>query len=255
MQNTGTQEYTKFHGGGRSAQRRLGKIIYIPAFSKLDDQTKLTGSSPLRDLIHSFMMPALENGKAYQHLKRAFKAFEENLRDEAHTSISRLEKLISDKIYHWGAKAEIIRWQQAGIRVHEDDQRIEMESIKYTLWLNSNRCSAFFYNRVLLVEAATQVALVALFEYMTSEAGLLDSGQFFVFDCMGKYNIHRFMNLFGELGICHAVLCDTDNECVSKTIENSKNNYTLGIDYIQKDIESFLGISIKSSESHRKPQN
>ena len=105
---------------------------------------------------------------------------------------------------------------------------MDMESVKYALWLNPHRCSAFFANKILLVEGATESSLIG---YMFEE-GLIHNptGGVFIFDSIGKYNIHRFMNLFGELGIPHAVLYDHDNGkttggLVESTINSSANGF------------------------------
>ena len=130
-----------------------------------------------------------------------------------------------------------------------------MESVKYSLWLDPRRCSAFFANKVLLVEGPTECALIGYLlgiGQMPSPAGGV-----FILDTIGKFIIHRFMNLFGELGIPHAILYDYDNGKyaeVDKTIQSAKNPYTLGIDYFPQDLEAFLGIP-PAGPSHRKPQH
>ena len=63
----------------------------------------------------------------------------------------------------------------------------------------------------------------------------------------GKYNIHRYMNLFGELGIYHSVIFDKDknqgiHDLINGFIENKKNNFTKGIYSFDSDIEHFVGI-------------
>ncbi|PLS67442.1 MAG: hypothetical protein CV045_13590 [Cyanobacteria bacterium M5B4] len=93
-------------------------------------------------------------------------------------------------------------------RVQETFQ-VDMEGVKYALWLNPLRCSAFFASRILVVEGATEATLIG---YMFNEGQIQNpSGGIFVLDAIGKYNIHHFMNLFGELGIPHAVLYDRDS--------------------------------------------
>lgn len=78
---------------------------------------------------------------------------------------------------------------------------------------------------------------------------------------MGKFNIHRYMNLFKELGINHSVLADKDeNKGVHASINNyiitERNRYTKSIDFFDKDIESFLGIPYPpNNRRDKKPLN
>ena len=138
-----------------------------------------------------------------------------------------------------------------------DDLKEEMEAIKYFLWLNSERCGMFFARLVLLVEGPTEHMLI---DYLFDTGSLdMPKGGVFVLDCLGKFNIHRFMNILGPLKINHAVLFDADgekppHEKIKKLIEDSKNDYTTKIDTFPTDIEDFLGIE-KSKKPHRKPQH
>jgi predicted ATP-dependent endonuclease of OLD family len=151
-------------------------------------------------------------------------------------------------------QAEILAWQAAGIPVKADDLTVDMESVKYILWLDPRRCGAFFAERVLLVEGPTEVALI---NYMLDQGILArPKGSFFVLDTVGKYNMHRFMNLLGKLGINHSVLHDSDKgklQVVDQTIQNSKNIFTIAIDTFTDDLEAYLGIH--ETDKHRKPQH
>jgi putative ATP-dependent endonuclease of OLD family len=152
---------------------------------------------------------------------------------------------------------DLAKWQAAGIQIDPVDLQVDMESIKYALWLNPHRCCAFFANKILLVEGATEVAILGC---LFGEGKILNpSGGVFVFDTIGKYNIHRFMNLFGEFGIPHAVLFDRDDGkqtgvAVEATIQACKNQYTIDIDYFDKDLETYLGIPT-TKRSNCKPQH
>jgi putative ATP-dependent endonuclease of OLD family len=175
-------------------------------------------------------------------------------RDGARTRVHRLsEKKLWEVVST--NQADLEDWQESGIPIQTDDLREEMETVKYALWLDARRCASFFANRVLLVEGPTETAL---FGY------LFDTGRLptpkdgvFVFDALGKFNIHRFMNLFGELGISHSVLFDDDSgnrRCVADTIKNARNRYTIEIDSFPQDLEVFLGVP-PPGNSHRKPQH
>lgn len=141
----------------------------------------------------------------------------------------------------------------------DENRNLDMEAIKYFLWLNPFRCGMFFANLVLLVEGPTEVAFI---NYLIAN-GCVDgpAGGLFVLDCFGKYNIHRFMNLLGCFGINHSVLYDTDKQDdnekhkrLAELICRSRNEYTYKIETVEPDIERFLGIS-KASKPHQKPQH
>ncbi len=145
-----------------------------------------------------------------------------------------------------------------GLEAHADDLMPEMESVKFFLWLNSERAGAFFAEQVLLVEGPTEVALINRLVADSSVPGV-DSG-LHILDCLGKYNVHRFMNLLSALGVPHSVLIDGDqgksiHPEIAALIERSKDpEYCRGVHVFEGEIEDFLGIA-KAGSPHRKPQH
>ncbi|WP_141055323.1 ATP-dependent nuclease [Tepidiphilus succinatimandens] len=141
--------------------------------------------------------------------------------------------------------------------MHADDRRPEMESIKYFLWLNPDRAGLLFAQHVLLVEGPSETALINR---------LLDDGKLslpqgvYVLDCLGKYNIHRFMNLLSGLGVSHAVLIDDDNnsdkhEGLNQLILDSRNaQFTRKVVTIPNNLENLLGVP-HPGRVDRKPQH
>ena len=137
------------------------------------------------------------------------------------------------------------------------DMQPEMEAVKYCLWMNPDRASAFFANNILLVEGPTEQALLSR---LISEGALaLPPGGIYVLDCMGKFNIHRFMNIFSKLGTPHAVLHDGDNDKgyhpdLHQLIQDSKDpKYTRHIECLPGDLEKVLKLKIEGR--HGKPQH
>ena len=138
-----------------------------------------------------------------------------------------------------------------------DDLKPEMEAVKYFLWLNPDRAGMFFAEKVLLVEGPSETALINR---------LLDDGKLslpqgaYILDCLGKYNIHRFMNLLSALGVLHAVLHDDDDnkdehQELNQLISDSKHaDFTRSVVTLPKDLETVLGVTSPGS-SHRKPQH
>jgi predicted ATP-dependent endonuclease of OLD family len=143
--------------------------------------------------------------------------------------------------------------------VNPDDLQPDMEAIKYAIYLNTDRASMFFGRRVLIVEGPSEVALIhKLIDDKKINPKLTGC---VVVDVVGKFNIHRFMNLLSKLGIEHGVLRDKDpgdqlHVEVNQLIENSRNSFTTAIEEIDPDLEGYLGLPDPGSgRSDRKPQN
>ena len=138
-----------------------------------------------------------------------------------------------------------------------DDLKDEMEGVKYFLWLNPERCGMFFSRQVLLVEGPTDRVLINYF--LDTGQIELPKGGLFVLDCLGKFNMHRFMNLLGALKVTHSVLFDGDNSKdyhnkIFALIQKSRNSATYKITALPKEIEDFMGIA-KARRPDSKPQH
>lgn len=399
-----------FYGAKNVQQGKLGDLIYIPAVSKLDEHTKLSGPSALRELLNDILKGLVSTSSAYSTLTKQFQKFAREIKSEStedERSLAGLENEISKGMEEWGAsfeleinsvseadlvknligykildqglgdKLEAAQFGQGFQRhlifllistaakykpaspeakkidfqpdmtlllfeepeaflhpsqqnllcrslrdigaseghqifvsshspnfvsqqtdnicsivhiskddhescigqisqdelkkifednqeinmivggVTEEDKTLDMEAVKYFLWLDPSRCGLFFSNKVLLVEGPTEKVLI---NYLIDNGKITPSrGGVFVLDCMGKYNIHRFMNLLGALGLNHSVLYDYDqgrgcHEDIKKLIDESKNSNTIAIDSFEKDIEDFLGVS-PPGNGYRKPQH
>ncbi len=140
-----------------------------------------------------------------------------------------------------------------------DDLEIKLreESFKYFLWIDNERASSFFAKHVLICEGATEKIFL---DYLTDTIWTeFKDKHIYILDALGKFNIHRYMNLFGFLGIEHSVLMDKDNDTdihkeINAFIESKKNQYTKQIKCFDEDIEGFLGID-KPSRRDQKPLN
>lgn len=138
-----------------------------------------------------------------------------------------------------------------------DDQKADMECVKYFLWLNPDRAGMLFAQHVLLVEGPSETALI---NRLLDDGKLAWSQGTYVLDCLGKYNIHRFMNLLSGLGVVHSVLHDDDGNAnehqeLNQLISDSKNgDFTYAVVTIPRDLESLLGVPPPGS-NHRKPQH
>lgn len=178
-------------------------------------------------------------------------------RDDGRTKVAQLtsEKLDfiltqnQDATYKWAKNPKL------KIRSLSAEMEEQLESIKYALWIDPRRAAAFFAQKVLIVEGPTEVALI---NYLQDKDRFnSEINDFFVLDAFGKFNIHRFMNLFSELNIKHAVLIDGDDNKypeVDETIINSKNEFTLNLHFLPTDIETFLGVTKNKLANDKKPQ-
>lgn len=150
------------------------------------------------------------------------------------------------------------KWPKLKKRLESDDLKPEMEAVKYFLWLNPDRCGMFFANHVLIVEGPSEQAFI---NKLIGE-GVIErpADGLYVLDAIGKFNIHRFMNLLSHLGILHAVLHDDDNgkdehADVNQLIQASKHaDLTTTVCAVPGDLECFLAIP-KPKSDHRKPQH
>ena len=162
-------------------------------------------------------------------------------------SISDLNKMIGEIAKKWPKLAKTM---------NEADLKQEMDSLRYFMFFNPDRAGAFFSDRVLLVEGPSEVGLIN--KLSDAELLKLPYGTY-VMDSLGKYNIHRFMNLFAAMGIRHSVLFDDDNDKehhaeLNELIDVSRNPFTVSIQRIARDLEAFLGIP-SAKQSNKKPQH
>lgn len=150
---------------------------------------------------------------------------------------------LSDSTIIASDKAEIRR--RFASETDDENLKLEQEKFKYALWMDSERTSLFFAKHVLICEGATEK--VFLDYLMDTKWTELKDKHIYIVDAMGKFNIHRFMNLLNMLGIKHSVLMDKDSSniqsMVNEFIDNNIGDYTYKIHYFAKDLEDFLGIA------------
>lgn len=162
---------------------------------------------------------------------------------------------ISELFVENRAIVELLRNSKHSISLEElDDDR---QVIQYFMWLGPERCGLFFANQVLLVEGPTERIFL---DYLTKSGEFESpSSGLFILDCMGKYNIHRYMNLLGKLKIPHAVLFDEDHDYehharINEFIREQANEFTMGCMSFCIDLEHFLGMH-KPENATLKPEH
>jgi putative ATP-dependent endonuclease of the OLD family len=147
-----------------------------------------------------------------------------------------------------------------GYKPGPEEMSTDMECVKYFMWLNAERTGLFFARRVLIVEGATEIATV---NFLAQSGKLRVAPDYYVLDAMGKFNIHRFMNLLGALKIEHSVLHDEDTKAktgddlafhgeVNALIAATRNAHTREVHVFPEDIERFLSFPIPDKD-YRKP--
>jgi len=214
-----------------------------------DSQVLITTHSPLFiskniETLTSLIKLKRENGKTniFQITK--------NQLDDLFSDNASLFKYFSDLLKDSSIPEEIItKIKQNHLGKNDPDLATKTydESFKFFLWLDAERSSLFFAKHVIICEGATEKSFFDLL--LDSEWQDLRNKQIYFLDSLGKYNIHRFMNLFKFLGINHSVLFDSDEDSnvhfyLNDFIQRNKNEYTIAIDSFSKDLESFLEVDL-----------
>jgi putative ATP-dependent endonuclease of the OLD family len=94
-----------FYGWKNVGQAKLGKAIYIPAISRLEEHTKLTGPSALREIINDILKPIIKSSDAFTALTTEFEKFSTGIKAEKTAdarSLSGLEQTVNKELLDWG---------------------------------------------------------------------------------------------------------------------------------------------------------
>ena len=133
-----------------------------------------------------------------------------------------------------------------------EEIQIQHEKFRFQLWLDSDRASMFFADKVILVEGVTEKAL---FNYLLANDWYdLTKERILVVDALGKYNFHRFLKLFETYGIFHGIMFDNDEEkdehaVINQLIRDRKTKFTLADPFeFNKCLEKHLGLSLPSRD-------
>lgn len=230
-------------------------FLHPPQQSQLDRDLRKISSDGGRQVLvstHSpqFVSHATENIPSVARLHRA----------NGQTLIGQIRPTALGALF---SENQEINKLAVGLKRYEagvEENSPEMEAVKYFLWLNPERCGLFFAKRTLVVEGPSELVLINYL--IQTERIRTPAGGLFILDAMGKFNIHRFMNLLGELKIEHSVLHDADpgksgqdkqmHEAVNKLIQDNRNPFTQKIQQFTDDLEAFLGFKVPDMD-HRKP--
>ncbi len=106
----GTTHTESFYGAKGVQNGKLGDVIFIPAVSKVDDHTKTTGPSALRDLLTDVLDDIVEDSKSFAGFKTEFERFSAGIMDEETKdgrSLSTLQDDINELIRTWGTEFKL----------------------------------------------------------------------------------------------------------------------------------------------------
>ncbi|GIK23624.1 MAG: hypothetical protein BroJett005_30380 [Ignavibacteriota bacterium] len=138
----------------------------------------------------------------------------------------------------------------------DEEIATQEERFRYQLWLDTERASMFFADRVLLVEGATEKALFAWL--LARDWHDLSRFRVAVIDVMGKFNFHRYIALLDNFRIPYGLMLDDDQDKQHHKAVNEMLRNKAGVNrlaeamFIPTCMESFLGKSLPG-RADRKP--
>lgn len=102
----GTLDTGAFYGAKGVQNGKIGEVIYIPAVSTVDEHTKLSGPSALRDLMTDLLSGVVEGSKSYEKFSNDYITFVEDIRQAKDTegrSLADFEQELDDSLEGWNA--------------------------------------------------------------------------------------------------------------------------------------------------------
>ena len=123
------------------------------------------------------------------------------------------------------------------------------------LWLNPDRNTMFFVDKVILVEGTSDKAFL---NYIIDTENL--TANVYIVDCGMKSNIPIFMGLCEQFGMTHLVMYDedqnreVDHQTWNAAIVTSGNSFTQANKTFDNDLEDYIGFQqIPRTDKHKKP--
>lgn len=227
--------------------RRLGK--------ESEQQVIISSHSPVfvgkssDDLCQICRIQKKDGVSTIYQLKRAQ---EENLIKSGGDFLAALQSYVDDPNVNQARKS---RAQYLIDNAPSDEIASQHEKFRFQLWLDSDRASMFFADKVILVEGATEKALFNCL--LANDWHDLTREQVFVVDALGKFNFHRFLGLFETYGIHHGIMFDNDDEknehaVINQLIRDKKNEFTLANPFeFQKCLEKHLGLKLPERDDQK----
>ncbi len=165
---------------------------------------------------------------------------------EGASLINALRAFVEDDAVSEQQKTEARRMLE-GAPEHEE-VAVQEERFRYQLWLDSERASMFFAERILLVEGATEKAL---FTYLLArDWSHFAPYRIAIVDVLGKYNFHRYMALLDGFSMPYGMILDDDasknhHRAINDMLMNRAVGKCAGEPVLlQGCMELFLGIEL-----------
>ena len=136
-----------------------------------------------------------------------------------------------------------------------DEVAQQEDRVRFQLFLDSDRASLFFADKVIICEGASEKAL---FNYLLEGAwNELREESIFILEALGKFNFPRYQLLLDAFGINHGVLIDGDDNknehlAINDLIQSLCGDHTHAVHQFEKDLETYLGLP-KTARDDRKP--
>jgi len=136
-----------------------------------------------------------------------------------------------------------------------DEEKLLEESIKFSIWLDTERASMFFAKHVLICEGASEKAFIDYL--MNTKWPELKEKHIYCLDALGKFNFHRYITLLTKFGLSHTALMDFDeNKNKHKYINEFVKSKISKLYGFEKDFEAFLDITpVSKNRNDLKPLN
>jgi hypothetical protein len=102
----GALEKDLFYGAKNVSTAKLGQVIYVPALTTADEQTKLSGPSPLREVLNFLIKKIVKSSPSYAQLAESF----QKLNDEAPGAegfLSELANPLNEVLAGWNIKVDL----------------------------------------------------------------------------------------------------------------------------------------------------
>lgn len=99
-----------FYGAKNVQSGKFGDIVFIPAVSKIDEHTKLSGPSALRDLLTNVLDAVVASSPSYERFSKDFEAFAQGVKTDTTDdgkSLAGLEADLNALLESWGTSFQL----------------------------------------------------------------------------------------------------------------------------------------------------
>lgn len=95
-----------FYGASNVGLNKLGDLLYIPAITSVSDQTKMSGPSPLRNMINHLLKKVVMTSTSYQAVSDAFSLLGSEAKDE-NGFLSQISNPINTALKSWDISLDL----------------------------------------------------------------------------------------------------------------------------------------------------